>query len=205
MVKKISFSLLAILAILFSLMPFAFYFYDITFGIINTKSLEVLSNLTWKITFHIHIISAGIALSIGWILFVPKIRNKYMSFHKIIGNTYFISAIISSLASIFISLYDTGGKIQIIGFTILGIIWFYTTLMGFFYIKCEEFKLHQKMTVFSYSACFSGVTLRIWLPLLELIFDDFNTTYATVAWLCWIPNLIVAFIINNSLHNKYVE
>lgn len=205
MVKKISFSLLAILAILFSLMPFAFYFYDITFGIINTKSLEVLSNLTWKITFHIHIISAGIALSIGWIQFVPKIRNKYMSFHKIIGNTYFISAIISSLASIFISFYATGGKIQIIEFTILGIIWFYTTLMGFFYIKCEEFKLHQKMTVFSYSACFSGVTLRIWLPLLELIFDDFNTTYATVAWLCWIPNLIVAFIINNSLHNKYVE
>ena len=205
MVKKISFSLLAILAILFSLMPFAFYFYDITFGIINTKSLEVLSNLTWKITFHIHIISAGIALSIGWIQFVPKIRNKYMSFHKIIGNTYFISAIISSLASIFISFYATGGKIQIIGFTILGIIWFYTALMGFFYIKCEEFKLHQKMTVFSYSACFSGVTLRIWLPLLELFFDDFNTTYATVAWLCWIPNLIVAFIINNSLHNKYVE
>ena len=114
MVKKISFSLLAILAILFSLMPFAFYFYDITFGIINTKSLEVLSNLTWKITFHIHIISAGIALSIGWIQFVPKIRNKYMSFHKIIGNTYFISAIISSLASIFISFYATGGKIQII-------------------------------------------------------------------------------------------
>jgi hypothetical protein len=52
--------------------------------------------------------------------------------------------------------------------------------------------------VYSYAACFAGVTLRIWLPLLIVAFG-FSKAYPAVAWLCWIPNLIFADWIVNKI------
>jgi len=49
--------------------------------------------------------------------------------------------------------------------------------------------------IFSYAACFAAVTLRVWLPLLTIAMGEFNSAYRIVAWLCWVPNLIVAFLI----------
>jgi hypothetical protein len=51
------------------------------------------------------------------------------------------------------------------------------------------------MMIYSYAACLAAVTLRIYLPLLTFLFQDFNKAYSLVAWLCWIPNIIVAHYI----------
>ena len=52
-----------------------------------------------------------------------------------------------------------------------------------------------KFMIFSFAACFAAVTLRIWLPILTSIMGEFNSAYRIVAWLCWVPNIIVAFFI----------
>lgn len=52
------------------------------------------------------------------------------------------------------------------------------------------------MMVYSYALCFSAVTFRLWLPLLIWLFSDFTPAYQLVAWLCWIPNLLVAYLLN---------
>ena len=56
-----------------------------------------------------------------------------------------------------------------------------------------------EIMVYSYAACFAAVTLRLWLPFLIAVFHDFETAYVIVAWLCWVPNLIVA----NYLTKRY--
>jgi len=39
----------------------------------------------------------------------------------------------------------------------------------------------------------AAVTLRIYMPLMLAVFHwPFRATYITVAWLCWIPNLLIA-------------
>ena len=53
--------------------------------------------------------------------------------------------------------------------------------------------------IYSYALSFSAVTLRIWLPLLISQFNDFIIAYQIVAWLSWIPNLIVAHLMANKL------
>lgn len=178
------------------------YFLDINFGIISTKDASLLTNYFWKFSFHTHIIFGGIALSIGWTQFSKTFQIKKKNVHRTIGKVYIISALISAIASIFISFYATGGIIPFLGFILLGIIWFYSTFMGYFYIKSEEIELHQKMMIYSYACCFSGVTLRIWLPILLVFIDKFNTAYSIVAWLSWIPNVIIAYIINNKLSQR---
>jgi dolichyl-phosphate-mannose--protein O-mannosyl transferase len=61
------------------------------------------------------------------------------------------------------------------------------------------------MMIYSYAACFAAVTLRIWLPLLIMIFGDFIIAYTIVAWMCWIPNLIVARLITRKLTTQKLQ
>ena len=93
---------------------------------------------------------------------------------------------------------DTG-RLHPLGFILLGIIWFYTTLKAYLNIREKKMVTHQKMMIYSYAACFAGVALRLWLPLLIAFFGDFIIAYKTVAWLCWVPNIIVAYILSRRI------
>jgi hypothetical protein len=56
--------------------------------------------------------------------------------------------------------------------------------------------------IYSYGACLAAVTLRFWLPLLTVGFQlDFSVAYPIVAWLSWVPNLIVARWIVTRIQN----
>jgi hypothetical protein len=50
----------------------------------------------------------------------------------------------------------------------------------------------------SFSLIWAGVMLRIWSPIysllagIGLVHFSFETAYAGIAWLCWVPNLLFA-------------
>jgi hypothetical protein len=51
--------------------------------------------------------------------------------------------------------------------------------------------LHRAWMLRSYALTFAAVTLRIWLPLSQIAGIPFQEAYAAIAWLCWVPNLVV--------------
>jgi hypothetical protein len=58
----------------------------------------------------------------------------------------------------------------------------------------------------SYALTFAAVTLRIWLPLGQVLHFDFVEAYRVIAWLCWVPNLLAAeWILNNLKHPVSVK
>jgi len=69
-------------------------------------------------------------------------------------------------------------------------------------VKNGNINKHQRFMLYSYAVCFSAVTLRIWLPLLTMSLGGFIEAYRIVAWLSWVPNLIVAHIIANKIISK---
>ncbi|MBS3739443.1 MAG: DUF2306 domain-containing protein [Psychroflexus sp.] len=195
---KYWFPLFALSAILIGLYPLLYFIIDRNFGLLQTKDISVLQSISWNIGFYTHIILGGLALLIGWSQFVEKWRKANPKFHHQIGKLYIAFVILSSLSGIYIGYYATGGFIASLGFISLGIIWFIKTLFAFLYVRKGNYQMHKKLMIYSYSACFAGVTLRIWLPLLTLIFEDFFSAYKIVAWLCWVPNLIIAYLINKN-------
>ena len=199
MIKKTFWILLVIMAILIGLYPFMYFIIDRNFGLLQTKSNYLLTNTFWNLGFYTHIILGGLALIIGWTQFSSKLRITRLKLHRQVGKVYVISALLSAMAGLYISLFATGGIIASLGFGCLGVIWFYITLMAYIHIKNKRVDVHQQLMVYSYAACFSAVTLRIWLPLLIILFQDFTKAYLWVAWLCWIPNLLVAFILVKKL------
>ncbi|MBE5319545.1 DUF2306 domain-containing protein [Pedobacter sp. MR2016-19] len=202
MVKKGLWILFATFALLIGLYPMIYFLIDRKFGLLNSKSVELLSNTFWNIGFYTHIIFGGIALLIGWTQFSSKMRNRRMALHRKVGKVYVVAVLLSALAGIYIGFFATGGWISSAGFICLGIIWFYTTLKAYLHIKEGEVEKHQKMMVYSYAACFAAVTLRIWLPILTIIYGDFSKAYLVVAWLCWVPNLVVGYLITRKAANQ---
>ncbi len=199
MTQKISKIVIAVLAISVGLYPSIYFLKERTFGLLSSKSNELLANALWNTAFYTHIIFGGIALLIGWLQFSTKLRLRNLSTHRTIGKIYIITVLISSLAGIGIGFFATGGFITSTGFVCLGIIWFTTTLLAYLKIKNSQVEQHRRLMIYSYAACFAAVTLRIWLPLLVIILGDFIVAYSIVAWLCWIPNLLVANIIVRKL------
>jgi len=196
--KKASWIVLGILATCIGLYPIIYFLIDRQFGLLGSKSEELLSDTIWNTGFYGHIILGGLALLIGWLQFSEKIRIYNIGLHRKIGITYVIAVLISGVCGLYIGFYATGGIVSQLGFISLGLVWLSTTIIAFNAAKNSNINLHEKMMIYSYAACFAAVTLRIWLPMLTTLFEgDFIKAYRIVAWLCWVPNIIFAYFIIN--------
>lgn len=201
-VKKTSWIFFAVMAVAIGLYPGVYFIFDREFGLLGSKEAEILSNVLWNTGFYAHIIFGGLALLTGWPQFSERLRKTRLKLHRNLGKVYVVSAFISSLAAIYISFYATGGLITFLGFFCLGWIWLSTTLKAYFSIKEGVIDSHAKFMIFSFAACFSAVTLRIWLPLLIMWYQDFLPAYRVVSWLCWVPNILAAWLITRMIEKR---
>ena len=91
--KKSTWILIVILAIVIGLYPLTFINANPNVGLLSSKSNELLNNPLWNLSFYTHISLAGIALLIGWLLFLKKLRAKHLHLHRLIGKVYILSLI----------------------------------------------------------------------------------------------------------------
>jgi uncharacterized membrane protein len=183
-------NLMIFLAILTAtLIPISFFLAP-TEGILAEKSKTLLANQLYMDSFYFHVVLGGIALLIGWVGFIDKIRVKYLNFHRIMGRIYVFCFLITALTSILVSYHAYGGLVSQLGFMSVGIIAVFTTIKGFSAIMNREIVEHRAWMRYSYACCLASVTLRLWNPILGLFIEDFLLIYRVVSWLSWIPNLL---------------
>ncbi len=70
--------------------------------------------------------------------------------------------------------------------------WLYTGLHAYLAIRARVVASHRRWMVRNFSLAFGAVTLRLWLPASVASGIPFETAYPVIAWLCWVPNLLVA-------------
>ncbi len=186
---------MAFLSILISLYAIIYLVMGLQFGIEGTKSEALLSNIFYRVGFYTHIIFAALALLVGWVQFSSRIRNGNLRLHRAVGKLYIIASLLGAMGGTYIGFFSTGGLVPAAGFVSLGIIWFCSTLMGYLTIMDKKIAQHQRMMIYSYACCFAGVTLRTYQLFLIMYFGDFISAYKIVAWLCWVPNVVVASLI----------
>jgi len=196
-IQKITWYLFAGLSISIGLYPLIYFLIDRHFGLLSHKTQALLTDQLWNIGFYGHIVLGGLALLIGWTQFSKKLRKNRMALHRAIGKVYVIAVLISGTCGIYIGAFATGGIISKTGFISLGIIWLASTLLAFKAIKNKKIERHERLMIISYAACFSAVTLRLWLPILTAFTGEFISAYRIVAWLSWVPNLVVAYFLIN--------
>ncbi|MFC6333240.1 DUF2306 domain-containing protein [Paenibacillus septentrionalis] len=144
---------------------------------------------------YLHIATGIISLVIGWLQFIKPLRERNIRLHRFIGKIYSGSVLFSACSGIFISFKATGGWISTVAFLALSLLWLYTLMKGYRAIVTERNPQHHHRWMFrNYALTFAAVTLRIYLPIFMLIFgfEHFDAYYRIVAWLSWVPNLLLA-------------
>ena len=181
------------LSIFISFHPIKYLLAEKPILLLLSKSVELLSNNFYMICFYLHIIFGGIALLIGWLQFSKKLQREYSNLHRWIGKIYILSVLISGIPGFYIALYASGGLSPKLGFSIGAVLWLTFTTLGYLTIRRGNVEAHKQFMTYSYAGTFGAVTLRLWLPLLIVIFGKFVIAYQIVAWLSWIPNLAVVY------------
>ena len=199
--RRISWKIIAISSILIGLYPLIYYIVDMqNQGLLQTKPRELINNNIWYTLFYVHITFGGVALLIGWSQFNSTFRTRSVKTHRLVGKIYLLSVLLSSVAGLFIAFFASGGLITAMGFGSLAVIWFISGIKAYTSVMKKDFIQHEYWAIRNYALTFAAVMLRIYLPLLIMMFHgDFFPAYRIVSWLSWIPNLIVAELI---IHSK---
>ena len=203
--KTFRWAIFIFFSISIGLYPVAYLLVDMSYGLLASKSAELLQNKVWYTAFYQHIFLGALAMLVGWSQFSKRFRNKNLSFHRTLGKVYLIAVALSGSAGLFIAFYATGGLISVFGFSGLAVAWLFTSLQAYLAIRKKDVDQHQYWMIRSYALCWAAVTLRIWLPLFQFAFDiEFITAYRIIAWLCWVPNLIVAEMIVRNIKSRAI-
>ncbi len=195
--KKIAWAIFACLCIVISFYPLKYLLANEPVALLLSKPAELLNSNLYNIFFYSHITLGGVTLLIGWLQFSSKLRKKHTKLHRTIGKIYVLSVLISGPTGFYIAFFASGGFITKLGFSLGALLWVILTYFGFIAIKKGSIESHKKYMMYSYAGTFGAVTLRIWLPILIFIFGEFLFAYQIVAWLSWIPNLFVVYLILN--------
>ena len=147
------------------------------------------------IGIYLHIFASLIALAIGPFQFNEKFRLNKIQVHRLLGKIYLISVLIGGLSGLYMSQYSFGGMISHSGFFTLAILWLATGYKAYHSIKNKNIQAHQYWMFINFALTFAAVTLRTGLGIGFASGTPFEVFYPYLAWLCWVPNLLVALII----------
>lgn len=154
-----------------------------------------------------HILGSMLALMIGPFQFLPGIRKgRWLKLHRGLGRTYLLSVLFGGLGGLYMATVSYGGIVTHLGFGALACLWLYTGYRAYKHIRNKDIEAHRRWMIRNYALTFAGVMLRIWAPLSGILGIDFLMAYRAIAWLCWVPNLLVAeWIIRRMAWNLNME
>ena len=166
----------------------------------------VINNEVWKTAFYTHVFSSCFCLLAGFTQFSSAILTKNTSVHRYMGYLYIITILLISGPSGFImSIYANGGTTSQIAFITLSVLWMTTTYLGFHYAKKGDFVKHRNFLIRSYAFTLSALTLRAWKFGIVIFFRPHPMDlYQLVAWLGWIPNILLAEWYIRSISKKTI-
>jgi len=140
----------------------------------------------------LHLAGGGGALALGAFQLNTALRSRRLQLHRVMGRVYVVSVIVGGVSGFRMAIASQGGIVAHLGFALLAVAWLFTTTRGFLRIRAGDDVDHRAWMIRSYSLTFAAVTLRLYLPLSLIAGVPFEIAYPVIAWLCWVPNLVVA-------------
>ncbi len=151
-----------------------------------------------------HIFASAVALALGPFQFSSRLRAAQIELHRWSGRAYLgVGVLIGGLAGLYMSLHAFGGAAARSGFACLALTWLFTGLRAFLAIRQGDVASHRRWMVRNFALTFAAVTLRLYLSSSMAIGVAFDVAYPVIAWLCWLPNLLVAELLFNRTHNPF--
>lgn len=139
-----------------------------------------------------HFLGGAVALVAGAFQLNAWLRNRFLGFHRWLGRLYMVAVIGGGAAALFLAPHSSAGLVAQSGFGLLGVFWIFTTANAYRHIRQGHVSQHRSWMIRSYALTLAAVTLRLYLPASQIAGFSMAVAYPAIAWLCWVPNLLVA-------------
>jgi hypothetical protein len=136
-----------------------------------------------------HVIGGVIALLVGPLQFVRRLRMRRPALHRATGFAYVAACAIAAPAGFMLALGTTAGPAAATGFAIPALFLPVFTGLGLLAALERRFADHRLWMLRSYALIATAITLRLMLPGSALLGFDFLPAYRAIAWLSWLTNL----------------
>lgn len=174
---------------------------DVGFMLIKQHYLGIKH---WEVAFWVHVFSSMFALVAGFTQFSRMLLRRAPKLHRGMGKLYVINVLlITGPAGLVMSVYANGGWTSKLAFLVLSLLWWFTTFEGWRTAHRKRWLAHRDWMIRSYALTLSAITLRCWKYLIATNFEmPPMDMYRLVAWLGFVPNLLVAEWIVRSLRKS---
>jgi len=175
---------------------------DVAF--LRIKQPEVTSFPEYLPIFYVHVYSSIFVLLAGFTQFNARILSRFPQIHRWNGRVYgYVVLLLSAPSGIYIGFHANGGILAKISFVTLGMLWFLFTWKGVRSIRQKKIAEHQNWMLRSFALAFSAITLRLWKVILVFLFEpNPMDVYTIIAWLGWVPNLLLVEYLITKKRNK---
>ncbi len=140
----------------------------------------------------LHFLAGAVVIIAGALQFNSWIRKNHLSFHRWCGRVYVVGVLIGGVAGLYLAFNSFGGVVTHFGFGMLAVGWLFSTTMAYTQIRARNIRGHQEWMIRSYAFTLGAVTLRLYLPLFAMAGVPFEEGYQAIAWLAWVPNILIA-------------
>lgn len=151
----------------------------------------------WRYAFYLHVCTSIFVLFLGVFQFIRRLVYGSPRIHRLIGLTYIIIVCcLSGPSGLIMGYYANGGLYARISFVTLSLLWIGFTAHAYRLALKRDIISHQAYMIRSYALTLSAITLRSYAFVLPMfVHMRGRDEYVLIAWLSWIPNLIIAEIL----------
>jgi hypothetical protein len=140
----------------------------------------------------VHAGFAATALIAGPWQFLARVRGRWPRVHRWIGRAYVFACLAGGCAGLLLASGSTAGPIARAGFGLLAVIWMGVNAQGLRLAMTGRYAEHREWMIRSFALTFAAVTLRVQMPLAQIMGLDPLMAYRAISWLAWVPNLMLA-------------
>ena len=133
-----------------------------------------------------------VALALGPLQFAASLRARHPRLHRNSGRLYLLGVFVGGGAGLLLAFFAQGAWVAKAGFAALAVCWLHTAIRALVAILAGDVVAHRRWMVRNFALTFAAVTLRLYLPAALVSGVPFEAAYPAIAWLCWVPNLLLA-------------
>ena len=140
-----------------------------------------------------HVFASVVALALGPLQFWATLRRQRIVLHRWTGRAYLgVGVLLGGASGLGLAFFAHGGPVARAGFGLLALGWLASGALALRAVLRGRIDEHRRWMLRNYALTLAAVTLRLYLPASMALGLDFDRAYATIAWLCWVPNLLAA-------------
>jgi uncharacterized membrane protein len=185
-IRTVAVAVLIAFAIPIAIYAFAFQFFGAGDPVFHTRFA------TSPLMAAFHVLGGGFALLAGGFQFSTRLRAAAPVLHRWLGRTYLLVVLLGGIGGAVLATMATGGLVARVGFFLLAMLWLWSGAAAYRAIRAGDVIRHRRWMMRNFALTFGAVMLRLEMGVLTgALSYSFAEAYPLVAWLAWVPNLVL--------------